>query len=201
VDEVTTNGCDTPSDIQSELMSARKVFISWNAVSNSTSYTVQIRFKGHTNWLVTTEVIWNKIFIYGPSNRNYEYRVRTNCSDESSAYSEILEYSSIGTFSTLASSRNTAADISTIIIPDEVVETIQLTPNPVRDALTLQYTVIDDATITIYHTSGQLIRRTTISKDNYSHPINVSDLKAGLYLLTIQEVGKFPITKRFIKIN
>ncbi len=202
VDGMTTmSTCDVPTGIHAEGLAARKIFITWNALESAISYTVQVRFKGSNYWLVTTDVLWNKVSIFGPSGRDYEYRVRANCNGVSSAYSEILEFSNTGAFSESASSRNADDFVADIIIRDEVAESIQLTPNPVREALTLQYTTINKATVAIYHTSGQLIRRKTISNDNYAHPIDVSDLEAGLYLLTIEENGKLPITKRFIKIN
>ena len=193
--------CRVPENIQSEVLSNRTAFLTWDAVPSATSYSVQIRFKGQTRWIITTEVLWNKASIFGPSNRNYEFRVRTNCGDESSAFSDVFTYSTILDFSNSASSRNAANFVSDITIADDIAKTIQLTPNPVRDALSLQYSATSKATITIYHTSGQLIKQTTITKDNSLHPINVSDLEAGLYLLMIEENGNLPITKRFIKIN
>lgn len=68
-------------------------------------------------------------------------------------------------------------------------------PNPVIDVLTVKgnQAVLNGVNMSVFSITGQLV------KTSNSTSINVSDIKAGLYLVSIQNKLNQKITKRFVK--
>ncbi len=87
-----TVGCDFPSDIIADAM-ANSATVTWTAVSGATSYTLQ--------WKPSTTAMW--ITVAGITETNHEitalfpdvtysYRIHTECTGGSSAWSPVLEF-------------------------------------------------------------------------------------------------------------
>jgi hypothetical protein len=66
----------------------------------------------------------------------------------------------------------------------------RLLPNPAQDAvwITLEQPVMDDLSILVYNTSGQLVRSEVIARGNTRHQITMTTLPRGMYF--VQASGK-----------
>ena len=200
MDEVTEMEvtCPAPSTPIAEISSARSVSITWDAVSAAKNYKLQIRFKGQENWLLTVSIPRNKVAVYAPPNKMYEYRIQSVCEGGVSEYSAIFEFLIPSNFRTnVASSRNQEAD--KIDLTQYLETSVQLYPNPVKNSLNLQLDLIEKATISIYQTSGLLMNQLEINSGSTIQEFDVSQLETGLYFIKVAEFGKQPISKRFIK--
>ncbi|SNR80078.1 family 16 glycosylhydrolase [Dokdonia pacifica] len=86
----------------------------------------------------------------------------------------------------------------TLSITEEAITTrIQLSPNPVRDTLSLQVApTIIGAKATVYSMTGQKVYTATIESGNTL--VDVSGYTKGVYFVTI-ETGQTSVTRRVIK--
>ena len=190
--------CPAPSNPTAQNSSARSVSITWDAVTSAIGYKIQVRFKGQERWIVTANIPRNKVAVYAPPNKAYEYRIQSVCEDGVSEYSAIFEFMLSSNFkSVVASSRNQEED--KIDLTQYLETTVQLYPNPVKNKLNLQLDLIEKATISIYHTSGLLMNQLEINSGHTIQEFDVSQLETGLYFIKVAEFGKQPISKRFIK--
>ncbi len=190
--------CPAPSNPMAQNNSARSVAITWDAVTVAQGYKIQIRFKGQERWLVTADVPRNKVTVYAPTNRAYEYRIQSVCENGVSEYSAIFEFMLSSNFkNVVASSRN--QEEYKIDLTQYLETTVQLYPNPVKNNLNLQLDLIEKATISIYHTSGLLMNQLEVDSGHTVQEFDVSQLETGLYFIKVAEFGKQPISRRFIK--
>ena len=203
MDEVTTgmgDDCPIPSDAQVTIISSEKVSIEWPKVAAANAYTIQLRFKGQERWLITAKVRTNKVFVYAPANRVYEYRLKSSCANGDSEYSAIFEYlTPLTLIKDIAESRNNEDENEVIDLFNYIEATVQLFPNPVQDKLNIQLTAQKAGTITIYHTSGLMISQQQVVRGESTHRIEVGHLDAGLYFISVEEAGKQTVSKRFVK--
>lgn len=201
MDEVTSGTtCNTPTNLQAAVLSARKAVITWTEVTSANQYTFQIRFKGQANWLVTTIVPSNKVTIYAPTNKTYEYRIQANCADGNSEYSPVFEYSTSSNFVDIsAGSRSGDQDGKVIDLRNHTTNGFEIFPNPANRYLNVQLGQITTATVSIYHTSGSLINEQKLTQGATTTKIDVSALESGLYFIKVTESNQPSMTKRFIK--
>ncbi len=76
-------------------------------------------------------------------------------------------------------------------------------PNPTRDILTLELLRPDsnEVKVQIVNPYGQLIRNFTLEAQTDRHELDLSGLRAGVYLLTIDQQGYRTMTHRIVKIE
>ena len=186
--------CTSPSQFTTKPIDNRRVQLAWEDVNNADRYKLQLRFKGSTNWVIDATISRTIVNVRGPLN-TYKYRVRTICQDgEGSDFSAIQEFTITGNFVS-ATTRNSDSVPELIIPAQELV----LFPNPVRGLLKLEQPIYRGAAITIYSSSGEIVLEHTIKKIVGITTIPVGQLASGVYFLSIQEKGKQPLTRKFVK--
>lgn len=196
-DNVNACGLANPT---ATYLGTRKTRIDWEDVSNAKMYRVQIRFKGMDRWLATAVIRSSRVFVFAPSNRDYEYRIQTICEDGESEYTQVFEWSTSESGLVVAESRNASNFKADIIINNEEAPTFEAFPNPVSDILQVAYTPDSDkAQLQIHHVSGKTVFEQPLVKGQSDHRINLQSLSEGIYLLTIKEKGKPMQSQRVIK--
>ncbi len=191
--------CAAPTGVSVDLLSPRRTTVSWNRVDGAERYQFQIRFKGQERWLVTAKVRGNRVSIFAPSNRTYEFRVASICDGTAGEYGAIMEYTSASGIvsSSVAESRSRDnGDEASIFIEGE---DLNVFPNPVTENLTVQYKTKATGTLSLFHVSGIEVRTMDLRAGSSTYEINMADLADGFYLLKIVEEGAFPVTKQVVK--
>lgn len=180
----------------------RSVSITWTPITDAVAYTVQVRLKGTETWLATEQIYKARVFIRAPLGE-YEYRIKSNCDEEISSYSEIypLSIPTVGgleTAPTEAKGRSNDNNTHEIVIGDH---RFSLAPNPVNTDLTVQYPIdLENASVVIYNYTGQQVSVETQRLNNRGiYTTNVSDLATGFYILSIMENGESVFSQKFIK--
>lgn len=91
----TSNSCATTTGLLANNITITGATLNWNAVSGATSYTVQYRKVNTTTWTTVT-VTGPSIAITGLTHTtNYEWQVMTNCSNSSSAYTALSNFTTL----------------------------------------------------------------------------------------------------------
>lgn len=105
-------------------------------------------------------------------------------------YGEVEDYTvNIGS----KTSPNTIT-ISSKPLENDVIDNLKVYPNPVKDELTVEIP-FDNAVVKIINTTGAVVKEVVLNNTN---TINTSDLKSGLYIISIDD-EKGPITETFVK--
>lgn len=189
--------CRPPTEAAVVAGTGNRVTVEWEQRSNASNYTFQIRLKGKDNWLITTFSQLNKVNIRG-FFRTYEYRIRTNCMDDSeSEYSPIYEltlpYSNIGT--PYSESRN-HTPIQEIVIDD----TALLYPNPAKNRLSLDYIPLsEEAIFIVYDRIGRQIFNQPLSDITETYLFDISNFQSGIYFGAVFEKGELQFSQQFYK--
>lgn len=108
--------CDEPTGFTASNITETSVLLSWAVINDSESYTISYRKVGASSWLLTSA---NTNFknLTGLENASaYEYKVKTNCSFNSS------DYAAIETFSTLSPACNTPTSLNASAITTSSVQ-------------------------------------------------------------------------------
>ena len=194
--------CATPDNPEVTMLSRTRLIIEWSPVSEASRYVIQVRLKGRTNWAITATLRNPFVKIWATTNNDFEYRIKTICSDDSvSAYSPIYEFSTNGNFNTAI------ADSRTVFIADINLNELtvsdknwKISPNPATDEIQLFYEVLtDEAQVSIISASGKKIKENTLSIDNAIHLIDVSNLLPGFYFMMVNDGGRNIISEKIIK--
>lgn len=203
MDEVTTNetSCIAPTNIIATAINQRRTAIEWSPVENARNYDIQIRLKGEADWSIENTTRRTSMTIVSPST-TYEVRIRTNCIDgDLSAYSEIIEFLSSGSLQS-SESRNSDLSEVNLVIPSYLVnKAFQISPNPFRDLLQVNYLSERETNLSIFHLSGKLVWQQKLSIGQAYHSIDCSNFEAGLYTILIQEEGQQPVNQKIVKMN
>ncbi|HMP95222.1 MAG TPA: fibronectin type III domain-containing protein, partial [Phnomibacter sp.] len=90
LDNCSTPACDAPGSLASSNITAASATLSWAAVSGAASYTVEYKASTATTWLVAASATTStSINLTGLSASTiYNWRVRTNCSNNSSGFTD-----------------------------------------------------------------------------------------------------------------
>ncbi len=95
--QFSTEGCcDPPVMLQAMQIQNTSAQLNWRGVFAAKSYELQYRMKGAAGW-TSTEVV-DTTYSFSPliACTEYEVRIRTLCNMENSAYSDTLEFRSLG---------------------------------------------------------------------------------------------------------
>ncbi|MEL6720882.1 MAG: T9SS type A sorting domain-containing protein, partial [Bacteroidota bacterium] len=168
------------------------VTLNWTAGPAANSYTVQGRQAGTTRWRLNQNSNTNSTTI----TRNivngvtYEWRVRSNCDDGNSDYSEIA------TFTAGGSNANGAIENRSEFTIEEAL-TAKVYPSPTNDWLNVQSNQSIDQ-IQVLDITGKVVRMEAINLGNSRIRLNVSNLVQGHYFVRIQANDDVR-TLRFVK--
>ena len=89
-------GCQTPSNISSNILSTSSVELTWDAVPNAIKYKVKYRPQGTSQWINVPANSNFKILNNLLANTTYQYRVRTICNGERSPWSPFDTFTTNG---------------------------------------------------------------------------------------------------------
>ena len=83
----STTDCETPAGLASANITTNAAELSWTAIAGAENYDVQFRATGTSSW-TTSNVTVNSATASGlAEGTEYEFQVRTNCAEGSSAFS------------------------------------------------------------------------------------------------------------------
>lgn len=77
----------------------------------------------------------------------------------------------------------------------EDIEGLKIYPNPAKDVINITTSNFDPKTVVIYDVLGKQVLKTVIT----SQPINISNLKSGVYIVNITENNQNATRKLVIK--
>ncbi len=199
--EVCADPCTSPSDVVVDVLSNRKIRVDWEDVPNAARYLIEIRFTGRTRIVGRGLIRRSRVHIFAPSGRDYEFQIRTICADGSeSPFTDWIPFSTPDNAVATAESRNAETFLADISIDEIATKELIAFPNPVSDLLQINYTITEEtAVLELFHISGKKVTQQTLSNTTNNHELNMSSYSNGLYLMTITENGKAPITKRIVK--
>ena len=194
---ISNSTCDVPSEPTVASSGGRSVRLSWSDIENAVNYAIQIRFQGQERWLVTATVRSNKVSVYGPM-RDYEYRIKSNCSDGESAYSAVWTFSiPTNNLTPIAESRSGNQQLEEILISEPTI----LYPNPIKHTLNLFFPAVAEKTqFVIFDSRGKQIYQQKLEVGTNNYSFSLDHLEAGYYLGVVKEAEKISFSERFIKL-
>lgn len=181
----TTGGCScgTPTGVTASKKGRDRLKIQWNAVAGASSYEVQARPQGATNWTTATTTTTDVTFSGASAGVTYEYRVRANCNGTWGSYSATASYNF------RAAART--AEISGLTIY----------PNPVSDMLTIELPTVEAAKVQIQliDVLGRVV--TEINNHDsaeFSVEVDVTNFKAGVYFVKVTDGKEWTEVSRVV---
>ena len=195
--------CPTPSTPTVTRIAQTKLYIEWPAVTGAKGYIIQARLRGTSGWAVTAALRYPNAKVWAIADRDFEYRLKTVCTDGTeSEYSPVYEFNTRSIFDAppVAQSRN-AFDADVTLLDQLVNQNdLQIAPNPFNNFIQLTYqSASENARVQVYHVSGQKVQEQALPINRTNHTINLNNVDAGMYLLTIQEDGQKVVSRKIIK--
>jgi hypothetical protein len=175
----TNNFCGTPSNLFVNNITATAAKLNWNAVSGAQYYTVRWKKVNDVLWTTGTATSNLKTIAGLSPSSNYEFQVKTNCSNSS-------PYSTSNYFTTLLSKLG-------IELPAPFSGSDQgfsVYPNPGHEKVFIAFESGENEEINIQLTdiNGRVVQRvmTNANKGLNTVGLNVSALSNGVYLVQLQ---------------
>ncbi|MEM8525362.1 MAG: M43 family zinc metalloprotease [Bacteroidota bacterium] len=183
--------CDVPTGLFETNNTGTSVTLNWTAVAAANSYTVQGRQAGTTRWRLNQNSNTNSTTISNNivSGVTYEWRVRSNCDDGNSDYSEIA------TFTAGASAIGGIENRGETIIEKALVANVY--PSPTSDLLNIRANQMVNQ-IQILDITGKVVRSVVLDQNSTLTQLSVSDLVDGHYFIRLQAKNDIK-TLRFVK--
>lgn len=173
------------NSIKTKTVTSNSAKISWKASANATSYDVQYRKVGNTNWKLKTATTTNKTINNLTPNTSYEYQVRSHC-----ANGFISDWSTTKTFTTLPQ-RNVIAESS--------VTALDVHPNPTSGLVNLDVMLQEDQNVdvSVYDLSGKVVYTSheTIAAGGQSLTLDLTALPSGVYFAEMKSSAESKVVK------
>jgi hypothetical protein len=146
--------------------------VSWNAVSNATSYDIQYRKAKNTEWKIKNTTKTSKKLSNLASDLEYVFQIRTYC-----ANGHVSDWSPIDTFKTLP---------ARMIDPQNTIAaSMELSPNPTSGFINIEFELDNNETVTVslFDITGKLISTSvqSLTQGDQQMQFDVSNFPAGLY--------------------
>ncbi len=172
---------NVPTGLAASAITGTTAKITWNAVSGAT-YVLQYRVRGTSTW-TSLPVNSMSVTLTGLSrSTNYSIRISSVCPPGiSSGYSSNVRF--------------TTTSSATRIATASVSGAIEIYPNPVENYLQFSVPTGSLKGVKVYSISGSELKNVVLQADG----IDVSKLKAGMYMISIQTTDGSMIRKKFIK--
>jgi len=185
-----TASCEAPTNLSVSNIKRNKATLSWSSVAEAVYYTINVRAVGATEWDDATTS--NTSIVARPlaASTDYEWRVRSNCTDESS------EWSNISTFTTTNSNRGSVRGRSEDI---DIVGALKVSlyPNPASENLILKVNRNIER-IEIVDLAGRTMKLDWVSDSMETIELVIGHLTSGTYFVRIQSADEAQ-TLRFVK--
>ncbi|GAB4420655.1 MAG: hypothetical protein OHK0039_34520 [Bacteroidia bacterium] len=167
-----TGTCNAPTNLVDIVASTRRsATLSWSAVTGAQSYFVELRRVGTTTWSTGT-TINTSITASVARNRNYEWRVTSNCANGQTATSVL------STFNTFSAGRY-----------GEPLAPLTVYPNPSDNVLTLEFGELDHEVVQvrIVDMAGRTVWTQTVDTLEGYIDVDTRSFESGLYFVVMQD--------------
>ncbi len=187
VSGIKTNDCkiNVPTGVSLDEATEEAVNVTWDAQVDAL-FEIQHRELGKADWTVDYQYETTNALTGLVKGKTYEVRLRTFCSaNVMSEYTSVMEFTFDGT----------ATQIEEEIVMEElsISEPLKLAiyPNPAVEQISIDSAVSQNARFTIVNTMGLTVKTGEASQ----RKIDVANLAAGLYILTVQDLEGVKSTK------
>lgn len=182
---LTNQTLATPTNLTTTNISNTSATLQWGAVAGAATYTVQGRKVGTTTWTTlaptsnTSRTVNNL-----QACKNYQWRVRANCSDGTtvSAISASVSFTTTGCVTGKTNDEGMIA------------QAIELFPNPAANAVNLYYESSEQTTAQVYITdlSGKIVYQNhyDLSEGINTLLIDLSQLPTSYYIVQFSSNGQ-----------
>ncbi len=138
-----STACGTPSGLVSSLITTTGATLSWIATSNATSYNVQYRVSGTTNWTTITSTTNSKALTGLVSSTLYQYQIQAVCSSGNSTYSAIASFTTATANCTDIYEQNNTRNTSKVVATNTYINALV---TPIYDNDYFKVTTVSGAT-------------------------------------------------------
>jgi hypothetical protein len=179
--EASTNPCIKPTNLQVNSISESSAIATWTAGGSESSWIVEYKLASSTNWTSATTTTPTYTMTGLQSNTDYLVRVKAVCTEDESSFTVTVPFT------------------TTVGIGENILNNaVELYPNPTSTFVTLRIKndniqMIEAQIFDIY---GKLLR--TVSLENSTNTMDVSDLSSGVYLLKLN-TNQGTVNKKFVK--
>jgi hypothetical protein len=180
--------CATPSNLSFEqLNTCGDVQLNWDPVPGALTYTVQYKKTTSSTWLEIGFFAENYLVLFNLGNATYDWKVKANCADGSSAYTTSTFTSKFvprtcdpgGVFTPVKAAKQ----------PIKKNSSLQLNPQPASNQIALNFSVLKEgnAFVSIQDAFGRPVwQQSKLVKEGInSLIINTSKLTSGIYMLKV----------------
>lgn len=189
---LTINGsvdCDQIITIESFNTTSTSVELIWTSVSMVNDYTVEYRQVGSSEWNSETFMTSSGRISNLERNRNYEFRVKANCTDVNTDFSAVV---------TVLTRLGTST-----IDPEGIVNSYIIQPNPFAERLNILLDLNSgngEVEIELYDLQGRLsLKRKSVLRNGQLSLDQLEEMASGVYLLHVKG-QQFSIMDKVIKI-
>lgn len=180
--------CTSPNVLNTSLITTNKATFNWNAVTGALQY--QISYKK------LTDLTWTDVFTTSTAVQVtgllpitlYQWKVKTQCAAGWKDYTTTIDFTTL-----LLKSENEITEI----------RNMSLFPNPVSDVVNISFSnaISTVLTMNIVDLTGRLLQEelVTVQDGEVSLELNVDDLPAGVYILTLKDEYSIVCAEKFIK--
>lgn len=173
----TGGPCEAPSGTAANPIRRKRADLTWDAMPDAVSYTVQLRVAGSTSW--GSEATTSSTTITASSlsnNTTYEWQVRTNCASGSSDYAPVCSF-------TAGDSNSSACNGARM---GESEHWIEAYPNPTNGRLSLNVHMEPEEglELTVFDSMGRKVLRQALG-DQTSTELDLSSMPSGMYFIQV----------------
>lgn len=181
--------------------------IEWDEQPNADKYRIRYREQGTTDW-TEQAALWAMITLGGLTpNTVYEYQSSSLCSGHWTDYSATTYTFSTGALPpstpVINGEPGTATQTEARDIEDEwfptAADVFSMFPNPATDVLNINFAAEGTKRLQVLTSNGQVLRFVETAQLNYN--LDVTELPAGVYFVTVIAADGNPMTQRFVKTN
>ena len=176
--------CGVPINLWVSNITANSARLNWTAINGTTTYTIQGRKAGTTNWTnLTANTNYKQLGSVLQNCKQYEWRVMANCLSGSCGYS------STNVFQTVCGSGKMDNSVTDENFGDYAALSIQ--PNPATYNTDINYWAEQNKTlkVVLYQTNGQVLMQQTYNatQGNNVFTLDLSGCNNGMYWLSVND--------------
>lgn len=187
VSGINTNDCavTVPTGVKITGASEKNINVSWDVQADAL-FEVQFKQRGTANWTTEYQDEATKTINGLTKGKTYEVRLRTFCSENvMSDYTSVMEF----TFKGEATQMQEEVVYEELAIEEPLKFSIY--PNPAVEQISINGAVSENARFSIVNTMGLTVKTGEANQKK----IDVANLSAGLYILSVQDLEGVKSTK------
>ena len=161
--------CPIPVGIFANNITPNKATIHWDNILGADNYQIWYRQTGIGPWIKKTTAVNSKTLKSLMPETDYEYKIRVLCADGSYG-----DFSEIYSFTTLS-----------LRSENNLISNYTVAPNPAGEKIIINGLLPAEANMALYDVTGRKINEFNISDKNFTTEVNLNNLPAGIYYITI----------------